>query len=168
MKSGENILFSEYNTLYLPTFGRSDDVVKVSLTSFTFVLCLLRTIVPPNSGHSSRSPHIPPSAHTITVRTIESSSYVLAQDRLMGQMDDSASDTSHDKVKPAFYKISPEEMYKMKHSLEIMENRLGSLWITTGRAHVDPILNEFELVKASITEAEPASENLYCYTWRLY
>ncbi|KAG9837932.1 hypothetical protein KCU98_g8670, partial [Aureobasidium melanogenum] len=78
----------------------------------------------------------------------------------MGQMDDSASDTSHDKVKTAFYKISPEEMCKMKHSLEIMENRLGSLWITTGRAHVDPILNEFELVKASITEAEPASENL--------
>jgi hypothetical protein len=76
-------------------------------------------------------------------------------------MDDSASDTSHDEVKPAFYKISPEEMCKMKHSLKIMEDRLSSLWVITGCAHIDPILNEFEIVKASITEAEPASENMY-------
>ncbi|KAG9512847.1 hypothetical protein KCU93_g10241, partial [Aureobasidium melanogenum] len=75
-------------------------------------------------------------------------------------MDDSASDTSHDEVKPAFYKISPEEMCKMKHSLKIMEDRLSSLWVITGCAHIDPILNEFEIVKASITEAEPASENI--------
>ncbi|KAG9844603.1 hypothetical protein KCU98_g11185, partial [Aureobasidium melanogenum] len=75
-------------------------------------------------------------------------------------MDDSSSDTSHDEVKPAFYKITPEEMCKMKHSLEIMEDRLSSLWVITGRAHIDPILNEFKVVKTSITDAQPASENI--------
>lgn len=76
-------------------------------------------------------------------------------------MDDSASDTSHDEVKPAFYKISPEEMCKMKHSLKIMEDRLSSLWIITGVTHIDRILDELEIVKASIKEAERASENMY-------
>ncbi|KAG9516994.1 hypothetical protein KCV07_g6390, partial [Aureobasidium melanogenum] len=75
-------------------------------------------------------------------------------------MDDSASDTSHDEVKPAFYKISPEEMCKMKHSLKIMEDRLSSLWIITGVTHIDRILDELEIVKASIKEAERASENI--------
>ncbi|KAH0010106.1 hypothetical protein KCU78_g10460, partial [Aureobasidium melanogenum] len=75
-------------------------------------------------------------------------------------MDDSSSDTSHDEVKSAFYKITPEEMCKMKHSLEITEGCLSSLWVITGCAHIDPILNEFKVVKTSITDAQPASENI--------
>ncbi|KAG9740224.1 hypothetical protein KCU73_g9271, partial [Aureobasidium melanogenum] len=75
-------------------------------------------------------------------------------------MDDSASDTSHDEVKSAFYKISPEEMCKMKHSLKNMEGRLSFVRNITGRAHIDPILNELKIVKTSLTEAEPASENI--------
>ncbi|KAH0333390.1 hypothetical protein KCU81_g9879, partial [Aureobasidium melanogenum] len=67
-------------------------------------------------------------------------------------MNDSTSDNSHDEIKPAFYKITSEEMLMMKHNLEAMKSRLG--------AHLDPVLQEFEALKASIAEAEPASENL--------
>ncbi|KAG9688250.1 hypothetical protein KCU95_g17354, partial [Aureobasidium melanogenum] len=67
-------------------------------------------------------------------------------------MDDSTSENSHDEIKPGFYKITSEEMLKMKHNLETMKSRLG--------AHIDPVLQEFEALKASIIEAEPASENI--------
>lgn len=76
-------------------------------------------------------------------------------------MDESTSDTTHVEDEPGYYKMTPEEMRTMKHSLEIMQSRLGSLWVLMGRAHIDPILTELSVVNKCISKTELSTDNMY-------
>ncbi|TIA58000.1 hypothetical protein D6C76_10666 [Aureobasidium pullulans] len=71
-----------------------------------------------------------------------------------------ASVVSLDESEPHFYKISPDEMNKLKHSLTLMEDRMRSLWILMGCAHIDPILNELSTVNVTLAKAEKVPEDL--------
>ncbi|CAD0031927.1 unnamed protein product [Aureobasidium pullulans] len=71
-----------------------------------------------------------------------------------------ASVVSLDESKPHFYKISPDEMNKLKHSLTLMEDRMRSLSILMGRAHIDPLLNELSTVNVTLAKAEKVPEDL--------
>ncbi|THX95914.1 hypothetical protein D6D03_09014 [Aureobasidium pullulans] len=71
-----------------------------------------------------------------------------------------ASVVSLDESEPHFYKISPDEMNKLKHSLTLMEDRMRSLSILMGRAHIDPILNELSTVNVTLAKAEKVPEDL--------
>ncbi|THX65414.1 hypothetical protein D6D08_07703 [Aureobasidium pullulans] len=67
---------------------------------------------------------------------------------------------SLDESEPHFYKISPDEMNKLKHSLTLMEDRMRSLSILMGRAHIDPLLNELSTVNVTLAKAEKVPEDL--------
>ncbi|THY02328.1 hypothetical protein D6D01_10303 [Aureobasidium pullulans] len=79
------------------------------------------------------------------------------------QMDDTASVASVvsiDESEPHFYKITSDEMKKLKHSLTLMEDRMSSLWILMGRAHIEPVLNELSTVNVTLAKAEKVSVDL--------
>jgi hypothetical protein len=73
----------------------------------------------------------------------------------MMQMGDSASDTTLIEGEASCYKLSSQGMRKMVHSLEVMESRLDDLWVTMGRAQIDPVLTELGAVKTCISKVEP-------------
>jgi hypothetical protein len=75
------------------------------------------------------------------------------------QMGDSASDTIRMENEAGHYKVSSEEMHKIKQSLEFVEGRLNDLW--AGRTRLDPILTHISTVNATVSNLEFIPEVSY-------